>query len=132
MLAKTVNRDFLVPLAASLLTLVLRPLIADAVSVAGKIVAFAMAAVEFLARDDTVVGCSILDDDDDNPPRGLQHPPHSEDAADLWRRHGRHVVAGPTQVDVQRRLVGVPSLPRRGGRCPADGSGGWGRERERE
>ncbi|XP_066398850.1 uncharacterized protein [Miscanthus floridulus] len=58
-----VNCEFLVPLASSLVTLVLRPLIADAVSVAGKIVAFARAAVEFLARDDTVVGCSVLDDD---------------------------------------------------------------------
>ena len=78
-MAKMVNCEFLVPLASSLVTLVLCPLIAHAVSVAGKIVAFAMAAVEFLARDDTVVGCSILDDDDDNPPRGLQHPPHSEE-----------------------------------------------------
>ncbi|CAD6343529.1 unnamed protein product [Miscanthus lutarioriparius] len=58
-----VNCEFLVPLASSLVTLVLCPLIAHAVSVAGKIVAFARAAVEFLARDDTVVGCSVLDDD---------------------------------------------------------------------
>ncbi|OQU88717.1 hypothetical protein SORBI_3002G079200 [Sorghum bicolor] len=49
-----VNRDFLLSLASSLPTLVLRPLIADSVSVAGKIVASARAALEFLARDDTV------------------------------------------------------------------------------
>lgn len=78
MLAKMVNRDFLVSLASSLLTLVLRPLIADAVSVAGKIVAFARAAVEFLARDDTVVGCTAVLDDDEPPP-ALHHPPHSQE-----------------------------------------------------
>jgi hypothetical protein len=77
MLAKMVNRDFLLSLASSLPTLVLRPLIADSVSVAGKIVASARAALEFLARDDTVVSCSVLDDDDPAP--GLQRSPHSEE-----------------------------------------------------
>jgi hypothetical protein len=109
MLAKMVNCEFLVPLASSLVTLVLRPLIADAVSVAGKIVAFARAAVEFLARDDTVVGCSVLDDDYCCP------QPHCEPV--VRRRGGRHDAAGPIQVDVQqRRLIGVPSVRRRGGR----------------
>ncbi|XP_062186650.1 uncharacterized protein LOC133890216 [Phragmites australis] len=48
------NCDVVFPLASSLLMLLLRPLIADAVSVGGKITGLAREAAEFLARDDTV------------------------------------------------------------------------------
>ncbi|KAL6639559.1 hypothetical protein ACP70R_023289 [Stipagrostis hirtigluma subsp. patula] len=62
------NFNFLIRLASSLLTLLLRPLVADAVSVGGKIAGLLRAAADYLTRDDTVAGFAALDGGDARPP----------------------------------------------------------------
>ncbi|KAL6839050.1 hypothetical protein ACP4OV_031104 [Aristida adscensionis] len=66
------NSNFLIPLASSLLLLLLRPLVVDAVSVAGKVAGLLRAAADYLTRDDTVVGFPDADGDPPPPPPSPQ------------------------------------------------------------